>query len=68
MLVTSPLGFDAGIKAISGNRERLPPQSIPHLSPICFYSDLRMITNKFLKNWKKINANAIAINAISRET
>jgi hypothetical protein len=27
-----------------------------------------MITNKFLKNWKKIKANAIAINATSRAT
>jgi len=33
MLVTSPLGFDPGIKAISSYRERLPPRSIPHLSP-----------------------------------
>ena len=41
-------------KAISDNRERLPPQSIPHLSPnhFCFlYSERRIIVNKFLKNW-----------------
>jgi len=67
VLVTSLLGFNSSMKAISGYRERLPPQSILRLSPLFYYySDLRIMSSKFLKNWKKINAKAIPRNATSR--
>ena len=66
MFVTPPFEFDSSVSAISGNRERLTPQSILHLSP--FHHDLRMTILWYLNSWKNMMVKLTAKNAMSRDT